>query len=71
MSLPGKNSAEGKTTLDASAGKPWLAKALSTTPVNPSRVIVTVGTPCFSTSAAARPLSREQDPQAALPTTAA
>jgi hypothetical protein len=56
-SLPGRNIDDSNTTLDASAGKPRPAKALSTTPSKPARVMVMVGIPSSSTSAAARPHS--------------
>src|SRR5262245_36507949 len=67
MSLPGRNISMGKVTIAASGASPRPATALVMTPTKSARVSVTVGIPCASSLAAARPHAVAQDPQAAFP----
>src|SRR5499427_1323375 len=67
MSLPGRNISMGKVTIAASGASPSPATAFVMTPTKSARVRVTVGIPCASSLAAARPHAVAQDPQAALP----
>src|SRR5919108_449154 len=55
MSLPGRNISMGKVTIAASGASPRPATAFVVTPTKSARVSVTVGIPCASSLAAARP----------------
>ena len=57
----------GKVTIAASGARPRPDTAFFMTPTKSARVSVTVGMPCVSILAAARPHAVAQDPQAALP----
>src|SRR6266851_5108596 len=71
MLLPGRNISMGKVTIAASGASPRPATAFVMTPTKSARVSVTVGIPCASILAAARPHAVAQVPQAALPMTTA
>ena len=57
----------GKVTIAASGASPRPATAFVMTPTKSARVSVTVGIPCASSLAAARPHAVAQDPQLAFP----